>query len=417
MMNNTLVMLLAGGVGSRLNVLARLRAKPAVPFGGIYRIIDFTLSNVMNSGINHVGILTQYKPFSLMKHIGTGAPWDFVGRKRGVKILPPQQGERDSDWYQGTADAIAQNLDYIERHSPQYTLILSGDHIYYMDYHSIVKFHEENNADITIAVREVPIETAHHFGIAVLNDEHRIIDWEEKPPKPTSNLVSMGIYVFNTDFLIQALKNRNGHDFGKNIIPDSIQSHRVMAYRFSGYWQDVGTLHSYWEANMNLLNPNSELNIQDWKCRTNLEEEGFLGDWPPSRIGCCARIQNSIISPQCNIEGDVHHSVLSPDVTIKKGAVVRNSVIMHHCRIGENCHLEGVIMDKGVEVSANCKIGVGENERPNQQFPTHLDSGLTVIGKNSRIPAGVSMGKNCIVFPMSGVDKFSKLEVNCGSTI
>jgi len=417
MMKDTLAMLLAGGVGSRLNVLARLRAKPAVPFGGLYRIIDFTLSNVMNSGINHVGILTQYKPFSLMKHIGIGAPWDFIGRKRDAKILPPQQGEKDSDWYQGTADAIAQNLDYIERHSPHHTLILSGDHIYYMNYQSIVQFHQERNADITIAVREVPIETAHHFGIANVDAEDRIVAWEEKPPKPKSNLVSMGIYVFNTDFLIQALKNRNGHDFGKNIIPDSILSHRVMAYRFSGYWQDVGTLHSYWEANMDLLNPHSELNINEWNCRTNLEEEGYLGDWPPSHIGYDARIQNSLISPHCNIEGDVYHSVLSPGVTIKKGAIIRNSVIMHHCTVGENCHLESVIMDKDVDVAPECKIGLGKNERPNQEFPSHLDSGLTVIGKNCQIPVNVSIGKNCIINPMTGVDGFSKHKVDCGSTI
>ncbi|MFZ5517382.1 MAG: glucose-1-phosphate adenylyltransferase subunit GlgD [Candidatus Zhuqueibacterota bacterium] len=417
MMKDTLAMLLAGGVGSRLNVLARLRAKPAVPFGGIYRIIDFTLSNIMNSGIDHVGILTQYKPFSLMKHIGVGAPWDFIGRKRGVKILPPQQGEKDSDWYQGTADAIAQNLDYIERHSPHHTLILSGDHIYYMDYQAMVKFHQESNADVTIAVREVPIETAHHFGIAIVDAEQQIIAWEEKPLKPKSNLASMGIYVFNTQFLIEALKHRSGHDFGKNVIPDSILSHRVMAYRFSGYWQDVGTLHSYWEANMDLLNPQSDLKIQDWKCRTNLEEEGILGDWPPSRIGCCARIQNSIISPQCKVEGDVFHSILSPDVAINKGAVVRNSVIMHHCVIGENCQIEGVIMDKGVVVGPNSTIGLGTNDRPNQKFPSHLDSGLTVIGKNSRIPAGVSIGKNCIINTMSKEDKFSAHTIPCGSTI
>ncbi len=417
MMRNTLAMLLAGGVGSRLNVLARLRAKPAVPFGGIYRIIDFTLSNIMNSGINHVGILTQYKPYSLMKHIGIGGPWDLVGRKRSVKILPPQQGEKNSDWYQGTADAIAQNLNYIERHSPHHTLILSGDHIYHMNYHSLVEFHQQTNADITIAVREVPIETAHQFGIAILNDEDQVVAWEEKPPKPKSNLVSMGIYVFNTDFLIQALKYRGRHDFGKNIIPDSIRTHRVMGYRFRGYWQDVGTLQSYWEANMDLLNPQPELKLNEWKCRTNLEEEGYLGDWPPSRIGSSSTIKNSLISPHCKIEGDVYHSVLSPDVTVKKGAVIKDSVIMHHCTIGENCHVEGVIMDKMVEVAVESKIGAGENERPNEEYPSHLSSGLTVIGKNSQIPAGMEIGKNCIITPLSGVEKFSSKIISCGSTI
>ncbi|MDZ7263659.1 MAG: glucose-1-phosphate adenylyltransferase subunit GlgD [candidate division KSB1 bacterium] len=416
-MKNTLAMLLAGGVGSRLNVLARLRAKPAVPFGGIYRIIDFTLSNVMNSGLNHVGVLTQYKPYSLMKHIGTGAPWDFVGRKRGAKILPPKTGEKDSDWYRGTADAIAQSLDYIYRHQPNFVLVLSGDHIYYMDYRAIISFHDQTNADITIAVREVPIENAHQFGIAITDSQNQIIDWEEKPQRPKSNLASMGIYVFKTDFLIHALENRSGHDFGKNVIPDNISSHKVMAFRFQGYWQDVGTIQSYWEANMDILSPQSDLKLRDWKCRTNLEEEGLLGDRPPSYIAACASISNSIISPSCRIEGEVVHSILSPGVVIRKGALVQDSVIMHDTVIGENCRLDHVIVDKDVIIEPDCQIGIGANTCANQKFPTHLSSGLTVIGKNSHLPAGMEIGRNCIINALTQPESFDSRQLKCGATI
>lgn len=416
-MRTTLAMLLAGGQGSRLNVLARLRAKPAVPFGGIYRIIDFTLSNVMNSGLDNVGILTQYKPLSLMKHIGTGAPWDFVGRKRGVKILPPQTGEKDADWYQGTADAIAQNLDYVYRHAPDYVLVLSGDHIYYMDYQSIISFHEKTDADITVAVREVPIENAHHFGIANTDQTDQIISWEEKPPKPKNNLASMGIYVFKTDFLIHALDNRGGQDFGKNIIPENISSHKIMAFRFRGYWQDVGTIQSYWDANMDILDSNSDLRLHEWRCRTNIEEEGLLGDRPPSYIGSQAQIKNSIISPSCHIEGEVYHSILSPGVKVNKRAVVRDSVIMHDCVIGERCYLDHAIIDKDVTIEAQSKIGVGEVTCCNHKFPSHLTSGLTVIGKNSLLPAGIEIGRNCIIHAMTQPEKFPTLHLECGTTV
>lgn len=416
-MKRTTAMLLAGGVGSRLNVLAKLRAKPAVPFGGIFRIIDFTLSNIMNSGVDHVGILTQYKPFSLMKHIGTGAPWDFVGRKRGAKILPPKTGEKDSDWYQGTADAIAQNLDFIYRDVPENVLILSGDHIYYMDYCSIIDCHEQSGADITIAVREVPIETANQFGIVITNDVDRIVAWEEKPEQPKSNLASMGIYVISTRFLIRALEHRKGPDFGKNIIPDSIHSDNVMAYRFTGYWQDVGTLQSFWDANMDILNPQSGLRLRDWKCRTNVEEEGMVGDRPPSYIGSSASVKKSIISPYCTIEGEVYHSILSPGVKICKGAVVRDSVIMHDCVIEKGSKLDHVITDKDVRIEANCRIGTGEIDCPNQQYPDHLSSGLTVIGKNSIIPPGTTIEKNCIINPGTSANQFAAKFIACGATI
>ncbi len=303
LMNPTLVMLLAGGVGSRLNILGAARAKPAVPFGGLYRIIDFTLSNAMNSGLSTVGVLTQYKPLSLMEHIGTGEPWDFIGRSRGAKILPPRTGQQDSDWYKGTADAVRQNIDFIESHAPARVLILSGDHIYKMDYAALLDFHEQRHADLTIGMMTVPREETHHFGIGITGEAGQIIEWEEKPQNARSDLASMGIYAFETEYLLRILRSESEHDFGKHIIPAAIAGDRVFAYRFSGYWRDVGTLRAYWEANMDLLNPDSGLNIDTWGLRTNVEEEGRLGDRPPAFIARGAAVKRSVLSPGCRVSG------------------------------------------------------------------------------------------------------------------
>ncbi|RPJ45007.1 MAG: glucose-1-phosphate adenylyltransferase, partial [Candidatus Latescibacterota bacterium] len=276
-MRDTVVMLLAGGGGTRLNILAHLRAKPAVPFGGMYRIIDFTLSNVMNSGIGSVAVLTQYKPLSLMSHLGTGEPWDMIGRSRGVKILPPRTGAHDSDWYRGTADAIRQNVEYVRRYDPETILILSGDHIYFMDYAPMLRFHHEKRADLTIAMRSVPWEETKHLGVARTDEDGRIVEWQEKPEKASSNLASMGIYAFGARYLLGALERTKGSDFGHDIIPSAIREDRVYAYPFEGYWRDVGTLHSYWEANRDLLDCSSGLDLHKWRVRTNLEEVGRLG--------------------------------------------------------------------------------------------------------------------------------------------
>ncbi len=279
-MSNTLVMLLAGGEGSRLNVLVEARAKPAVPFGGIYRIIDFTLSNIMNSGLERVGVLTQYKPLSLMTHIGSGKAWDFEGRNRGIKILPPHTGEKDSDWYKGTADALRQNMEYLKRYDPEQILIVSGDHIYYMDYAPMIAFHKQNRADLTVAMMEVPRDQLVHFGTAQVNGQGRIKDWEEKPNKPKGTLASLGIYVFRTSYLLKALQEPKAMDFGRDLIPSVIKKDRVFAYSFSGYWRDVGTLSFYYQAHLDLLKSGSGLNPEAWRVQTNLEEEGLKGDRP-----------------------------------------------------------------------------------------------------------------------------------------
>lgn len=416
-MKDTLVMLLAGGAGTRLSILVEARAKPAVPFAGIYRIIDFTLSNVMNSGIHNVAVLTQYKPLSLMEHIGTGAPWDFIGRTRGAKILPPRTGKKDSDWYKGTADAIRQNMDYIRAHPSKDILILSGDHVYYMDYRPMIKFHRDRKADLTIAMMVVPIEEIKHFGTAITDKEGRIIEWEEKPEVPRTNLASMGIYVFKTDYLLSVLQDSLEHDFGKNIIPVSIARNSVYAYPFHGYWRDVGTIDAYWKANMDLLDPDSGLIPEEWGIRPNLEEPGLTGDRPPVNILPGAVINDSAISSGSFIEGTVEHSVLSSGVYVGKNAFVKDSVIMHECRIMEGSRIEKAILDKGVTVEKNAAVGYGQTDIPNHIFPNHLFTGLTLIGKGAKVPAGTRIGPNTIIYPGCSEKDFRESDIQPGSTI
>ncbi|MFQ5824248.1 MAG: glucose-1-phosphate adenylyltransferase family protein [bacterium] len=416
-MNSTLVMLLAGGVGSRLNILAYDRAKPAVPFGGIYRIIDFTLSNVMNSGLDTVGVLTQYKPLSLMEHIGTGAPWDFIGRIRGAKILPPRTGQKVSDWYKGTADAVRQNIDFIEGHNPKRILILSGDHIYHMDYAQLLKFHEAKGADLTIGMMEVPWKEAVHFGIAKTDDNHQIIGWEEKPEKARSNLASMGIYVFDTLYLLNALRTHKEHDFGKNIIPTAVKNDRVFAFPFKGYWRDVGTIKAFWDANMDLLDSTSGLDLENWGMRTNVEEEGRLGDRPPTFLSPKSSVRNSVISSGCMIEGHVDNSILSPGVYVGRGAKVVESVVMHDSRILAEAQVIESILDKKVTVGEKTILGVDSAETPNKENPDHLSCGIVVVGKGAEIPPNFKIGKNSILYPYLKAEDYMSHEILPGETI
>ncbi len=416
-MRKTIAMLLAGGVGSRLNILAHYRAKPAVPFGGLYRIIDFTLSNAKNSGLINVGILTQYKPLSLMDHIGDGQAWDLMGRMRGAKILPPRTGESDSDWYKGTADAIRQNTSFIRNFKSERVAILSGDHIYHMDYSRMIEFHKNRGADLTIAMMRVPLEQTRHFGIGIIDGQDRLIAWEEKPKQTTSNLASMGVYVFNTDFLFHCLNTIAAHDFGKDTIPYAIQTHKVYAFPFTGYWRDVGTLYSYWDANMDILRPDSGLLLADWNIYTNLEEEGRAGDRPPTRILKGARVENSFVAQGCTIAGTVTNSVLSPGVAVGKNAAVDHCVIMHDCAIEENVQLSYVIADKQSRFKRNARAGFGDHTIANQKTPEHLQEGLTLIGKNAVIPENVHLGKNCIIHPLVSEAHFPSQVVADGTTI
>lgn len=415
----TLVLLLAGGVGSRLNILVQSRAKPAVPFGGLYRIIDFSLSNVMNSGLTQVGILTQYKPLSLMRHIGTGEAWDFTGRRRGVKILPPSTGFQESDWYKGTADAVRQNLSFIKAHPSEDVLILSGDHIYHMDFDAMVKFHKIKEADLTIGMMVVPESEIHQFGAGITNRESRIIDWEEKPEVPRTNLASMGIYVFKTDYLLKLLaEDRNEMDFGMHIIPKAIARDNVYAYPFEGYWRDVGTIQAYWEANMDVIRETSDISPEAWGIRPNTEADVRLADWPPARFAPGCEVTSSLVSAGCVIEGSVVNSVLSPGVRVAKGARVRDSIIFHDCQIEEGAVVDLAILDKRCRIGSGAVIGEGGDRNvPNRLQPKHLYAGITLIGKGSDLPARMTVGRNCIIRPNLAPDYFRGLVVKDGETV
>ena len=406
---DVLVLLLAGGVGSRLNNLVGHRAKPAVPFGGIYRIIDFSLSNVMNSGLTRVGVLTQYKPLSLMRHVGGGEAWDFTGRTRGVKILPPRTGEKESDWYKGTADAIRQNIDFLKANPSEEILILSGDHIYHMDFDAMIAYHRYKKADVTVGMMVVPKSQIHQFGAGIVDDNNKIIDWEEKPEVPRTNLASMGIYVFRTKYLLETLaRDRKEIDFGMHILPRAIEQNRVFAYPFYGYWRDVGTIQAYWEANMDVIREGSGILPQEWGIRPNISADGRPMDRAPARFLSGSSVQSSMISAGCIIEGTVINSVLSPGVHVKKGAVVRDSVIFEDSIIEEGAVVDLAICDKRVHVGENALIGHGDNkEVVNRAFPKHLFTGITLIGKQAKIPSMMQIGRSCIVAPGRTASDFS----------
>ena len=388
-----IAMLLAGGQGSRLGVLTAKVAKPAVAFGGKYRIIDFPLSNCINSGIDTVGVLTQYQPLRLNAHIGIGISWDLDRNFGGVTILPPYEKSSNSEWYTGTANAIYQNLDYIETYHPDYVLILSGDHIYKMDYEVMLDYHKEHKADVTIAAMPVPIEEASRFGVVVAEEDGQISEFQEKPPKPKSNLASMGIYIFSWPVLrdaLVALKNEPGCDFGKHIIPYCHEKgQRLFAYEYNGYWKDVGTLGSYWEANMELIDIVPEFNLYEeyWKIYTN---SGIL---PPQYISGQAVIERSIIGNGSEIYGEVRNCVIGSGVIIGQGAVVRDSIIMKDTVIGQGCLVDKAIIAEKCDIGENVTLGIG-SDIPNKLKPAVYSFGLVTIGENTTVPPGVQIGKN-----------------------
>ncbi len=391
-----IAMLLAGGQGSRLGVLTSKVAKPAVAFGGKYRIIDFPLSNCINSGVDTVGVLTQYQPLRLNAHIGIGIPWDLDRNVGGVTVLPPYEKSGNSEWYTGTANAIYQNLDYIDSYNPDYVLILSGDHIYKMDYEVLLDYHKANDADVTIATMPVPYEEASRFGIAITDDNNRIVDFEEKPEHPSGNLASMGIYIFSWPILREALiklQDQSNCDFGKHIIPYvHSKKLRLFAYEFNGYWKDVGTLSSYWEANMELINIIPVFNLYEefWRIYTNSDT------LPPQYISQNAKVERSIISEGAEIYGEVINSVIGARVTIKEGAVVRDSIIMKDTVIGKDTKVDKCIIAENVKVGSDVEIGVFD-EAESKLDPKIYNSGLTTIGENTEIPNNVKIGKNVAI--------------------
>ena len=411
-----IAMLLAGGQGSRLGVLTAKVAKPAVSFGGKYRIIDFPLSNCINSGVDTVGVLTQYQPLRLNTHIGIGMPWDLDRNVGGVTVLPPYEKSTNSEWYTGTANAIYQNLDYIDTYNPDYVLILSGDHIYKMDYEVMLDFHKENNADVTIAVMPVPMEEASRFGIMITDDNNQITEFEEKPEHPRSNLASMGIYIFSWPILRNALiqlSSQPNCDFGKHIIPYCHDNgNRLFAFEFNGYWKDVGTLGSYWEANMELIDIIPEFNLYEefWKIYTKSDAV------PPQYVSAESKIEKSLITGGAEIYGDVYNSVIGAGVTIGRGTVVRDSIIMKNTTIGENCTIDKAIIAEEVEISDGVVMGIGE-EVPNKVQPKIYSFGLVTIGENSYIPPNVKIGKNTAIAGDTTPDDYNEGVLASGETL
>ena len=390
-----MAMLLAGGQGSRLGILTKEIAKPAVMFGGKYRIIDFPLSNCINSGIYTVGVLTQYEPLILTKHIGIGTPWDLDRNNEGVTMLSPFVKGNQGEWYSGTANAIYQNIRFIDSYDPEYVLILSGDHVYKMDYSKMLDFHKEHNADATIAVMEVSYEDAKQFGIMNTNETDKIIEFEEKPPVPKSNLASMGIYIFSWAALRQALiidhEKHEDSDFGKHIIPMFIENNKeVFAYRFNDYWKDIGTIDAYWQANIELTYTLPEFNLYDefWKIYTNIDHQ------PPQFISSTAIVEKALLSEGCEISGKIYNSVIGPRVIVEEDAMIINSIIMQDTVVKRGAVIErGIISEKCV-IGENTYIGQGENIQ--HETKSHIyHSGITAVGAYTNIPDNVVIGKNC----------------------
>ncbi len=384
-------MLLAGGQGSRLGVLTKKLAKPAVPFGGKYRIIDFPLSNCTNSGIEAVGVLTQYQPLVLNEYIGNGQPWDLDGMHNGVTCLQPYESKEGSDWYSGTANAIYQNIDFVDRYDPEYIVVLSGDHIYKMNYADMIKFHKKNNAACTIAVIDVPLEEASRFGILNTNEDGSIYEFDEKPAVPKSTNASMGIYVFNwkvlKKYLIEDEKNENSsNDFGKDVLPAMLNAgERMMAYQFEGYWKDVGTIDSLWEANMDILDPNVSLSLKNVYSRNPM--------MPPHYVGEDAEIQNSMLADGCVVHGKLEFSILFPGVTIGKGAVINSSIIMPGAVIEEGANIQYSIISENTVIGKNAQVGKNPADLKNRD-----DWGIAVVGD------GLKIGDNVVIEPKAMID-------------
>ncbi len=401
MRKRIIAMVLAGGRVDELSVLTAKRPKSAVPVWGMYRFIDFVLSNLMHSGIDVVGVLSQYRPYSLNAHLAGGAPWDFVGRTRELRVLSPFMGAKDTDWYRGTADAIYQNLIFIEHYAPDLVLIASADHVYAMDYRPMIRQHLATGAELTIALKRVPAHEAPMFGTAVLDEEGRVVSYEEKASRPKGNLASLTVYIFNTSVLVERLHEnaRTGKKFQiySEVIPRMVaEGARVYGYVFDGYWAYARTLDAYYATNMDIIGPHPPP-LEEWQVRTNLTL-GSLGDPTPALFRPKAVVRSSLICPGAWVEGHVESSIIAPDVVVERGAVVRNSIVMHGCRVAADAFLDTVILDKLVRVGRGAQVGVGEviANSGRADLPT---SGVTVIGKGTSVPPRSVIGRNCVIFP------------------
>jgi glucose-1-phosphate adenylyltransferase len=412
-MHRLLAVILAGGMGERLSILSQDRAKPAVPFAGKYRIIDFTLSNCVNSGVHNIIVLTQYQPVSLTEHIGIGTPWGLAAPDRNIRLLQPYLArEEGRDWYKGTADAVYQNLNRIEREDADEVLILSGDHVYKMDYAAMLEFHRQNGADVTLAVTPMPENELYRFGTVVTDKKGQITYFQEKVKSPQSHLVSMGVYIFNIKTLREWLEVRTGHDFGRDVLPRMVTKGKIFAYTYDGYWRDIGTVDSYWQVNMEIMSTSqSFLADTDWPIYTR-EREG-----PPTKVGDNATVTNCLLSSGCKIEGHLEHSIISPGVQVAIGAIVKDSIIMDDTYIGKNSVIDRAILDKNVTIEPDGNIGCGDDYSVNRLNPEILSSGLTIIGKRAVIPAGYKIGRNCIIYDNVVEADLPTAEVRSGETV
>jgi glucose-1-phosphate adenylyltransferase len=422
MPNRELVgVILAGGQGKQLSILSQHRAIASVPFAGKYRIIDFTLSNCVNSDIFKLLVFTQYRPLSLHDHIGNGKPWDLDRLHGGIRIVSPYLGRTEGGWDRGTADAVYQNLEELQDDDSDNVLVLGGDHVYKMDYRPMLDLHLQTGADVTVGVHRIPAGegSGSRFGILSVDDKGLVTDFEEKPDQPKGDLASMGIYIFNKEVLFDRLiedaaDSSSNHDFGRNILPKMIKNRdKVYAYKFEGYWQDVGTIQSYWEANMALLEDKPKLDLygRDWVIYTRSEERA------PAVVHPGAKVQRSLISHGCQIRGQVIHSVLSPGVVVEEGAVVRDSVIMVDTVIGKGSVVDRAIIDKEVVVGANSVIGNGDDNTPNGLEPDRINSGITLVGKRAELPDGVKIGRNCVIGSNVTPEHFKNLELASGESV
>lgn len=404
-MARAFAMIMAGGSSEQLSVLTEIRAEPAVPFGGKFRLIDFPLSNCVNSEIYNVAVLTQYKPRSLNEHIGIGKPWDLDRASGGVRLLQPYKGGEYGDWQQGTADAVRRNLDFVARQSEENVLILASNHIYLMDYRPMLQQHAESEADLTVAVHRVNQHETHRYGIVSTDGDGRIVEFEEKPKRARDTLASMGIYVFRKEALIEMLSSGTDVDFGSHVLPSMVESdYEVRAYTFPGYWANVGTAQSYWEANMSLLAETPALDLYDseWVVHTRSEERA------PVKFGPKASAGGNLLANGCRVDGTVERSVLGPGVYVAEGAVVRDSIILNDTVIEAGAQVDQCIIDKNVLIGSDSEIGSGDDNTPNQQMPDLFNTGLTLIGQSCQLPKKIVVGRNVIIHPHSGAKTFGK---------